>query len=360
MSKLCIFCGKKPKKKTKEHVVPKWLINLTGDPRRDAMFGFTKNRDKKIEGRKFSFNQFTFPACATCNNKYSELENNAKTILNKIMSNELIITEDLSLFLDWLDKVRVGIWLGMLQLDKNYTGINPNFYIETRVSQFDRVLIIEKTSVKENRLNFLGTDTPSFTMTPSAFCLIINNYYFTNISYMYLLHKNLGFPYPEKKYARSEDEAIEMDFSFGSKCITKPLLERTIEEKGLVFYQPMFRGGLSIGERPLYNNDYIKEHSMDFKNGIGNIFREKNGDLIEYKKEDSFLAVPEIIPFTYDSYNNAIKAAINVLEWQNWLTSLMPSFDRLRFDQKQFVKTKISIGLDFNNQIIRHLELNLS
>ena len=39
MEKRCIFCGKVPETKTKEHVIPQWLINMTGDPKRNLHLG---------------------------------------------------------------------------------------------------------------------------------------------------------------------------------------------------------------------------------------------------------------------------------------------------------------------------------
>ena len=31
MDKFCVFCGNKPKGKNNEHIIPKWLIEFTGD-----------------------------------------------------------------------------------------------------------------------------------------------------------------------------------------------------------------------------------------------------------------------------------------------------------------------------------------
>ena len=59
-SKFCVFCGCHPQGKTKEHIIPKWLIELTGDPGRKAYFGFSKNFDADPKHRKYAFDQFTF------------------------------------------------------------------------------------------------------------------------------------------------------------------------------------------------------------------------------------------------------------------------------------------------------------
>ena len=71
MAKVCVFCGAKPNGKTKEHVVPRWLIELTGNPKREVFLGFEKKPQAKQ--RRFAFDQFTFPACDACNNKYANL-----------------------------------------------------------------------------------------------------------------------------------------------------------------------------------------------------------------------------------------------------------------------------------------------
>ena len=68
--------------------------------------------------------KFAFPACGRCNVIYSTLESEVKPILLKILDGIEIRSEELSLFLDWLDKVRVGLWLGMKQLD-DYDDNSP-------------------------------------------------------------------------------------------------------------------------------------------------------------------------------------------------------------------------------------------
>lgn len=207
--KFCVFCGKKPNGKTKEHVIPKWLIELTGDPKREINVGIDYTGKNK-PFRRFAFNQFTFPACNDCNNKYSKLEAETKIIVDKILNNEKISAIQVSTFLDWMDKVRVGVWLGFILLDKNHLNIEPNFHVEKRIGQFDRVLMIEKSTNHVDRLNFSGADSPSFTFTPSAFCLSINDYSFTNISYMFLLSRRMGFPYPTEIFAQPDSNEIRL------------------------------------------------------------------------------------------------------------------------------------------------------
>jgi hypothetical protein len=122
MKKFCVFCGKLPQEKNKEHVLPRWLIALTGNPNRIGSFGidFTK---KPFSVRRFSFDSFTFPACSDCNAAFSLLEATAEPVVRKMLAFQPVNSSELIVLLDWLDKVRVGMWLGFFYLDKNFVGI---------------------------------------------------------------------------------------------------------------------------------------------------------------------------------------------------------------------------------------------
>lgn len=61
---------------------------------------------------------FTFPACTACNDKYAKLESAVKPILLDLMAGNSVTPEQINMLLDWFDKVRLGIWLGQLYLEK--------------------------------------------------------------------------------------------------------------------------------------------------------------------------------------------------------------------------------------------------
>jgi len=90
MEKFCVFCGEKPQLKNNEHIIPMWLIEITGNPKRIAQFGYNQDLSKIPRARTFSFNAFKFPSCATCNQKYSNLEMTVKSIINRILSDDSI------------------------------------------------------------------------------------------------------------------------------------------------------------------------------------------------------------------------------------------------------------------------------
>jgi hypothetical protein len=142
VDKLCIFCGSKPEVKNNEHVIPRWLIELTGNPKRNAHFGYKRDQESKLQLRTFSFNAFKFPFCKSCNQKYSKLETDTKIIIEKILTYDSLSAGDFNILLDWFDKLRIGLWLALRYLDKNPAGITPKFYIEQRVGINDRMLAI--------------------------------------------------------------------------------------------------------------------------------------------------------------------------------------------------------------------------
>jgi hypothetical protein len=58
MDKFCVFCGEKPENKNKEHIIPKWLIELTGNPNRQANFGSVwVPENSEFSEKVFAFDQ---------------------------------------------------------------------------------------------------------------------------------------------------------------------------------------------------------------------------------------------------------------------------------------------------------------
>ena len=172
--------------KSKEHVIPQWLIEMTGDKKRVATFGidYTKIFDDKtkpesIKNREYPFLQFTFPACKKCNEIYgSGLEADTKNVLTKVLAGQKINIDEMSTLLDWFDKVRVGLWIGYLYYNEQLEGIDPKFYINDRMGQKDRALFIYKCIENAEGINIVGPGGMLFSMIPSCFLLRINNYFF--------------------------------------------------------------------------------------------------------------------------------------------------------------------------------------
>lgn len=232
MAKTCVFCGEKPHEKSKEHIIPKWLIEFTGDLKRVIQLG-----EKNI-----AFDQMTFPACDKCNNEFSDLEGKCKVALLKIFDEKEILEEDLNNLLDWFDKVRIGIWLLSLRMVNFFPefteDFEPKFHIKTRVRKADRLLKIKKLNNSRKGINVIGTITPHFLTTPSCFGLIINNYLFTNISYSLLFNDKLGFP-KIKKILFDENLNMSVSLSNSAGKIKRPIVLDILENSCTTIFQPI-------------------------------------------------------------------------------------------------------------------------
>ena len=130
--KFCVFCGKPPENKNKEHVLPQWLLKETGDPKRVVKMGTDFKTQKPIE---FAWNRLTMPSCTSCNDEFSSLEGRIKPIIQALQRREGVPVEDYIQLMDWMDKVRVGLWLNYHVLQGNPTGIDPNFHIKDRIGR---------------------------------------------------------------------------------------------------------------------------------------------------------------------------------------------------------------------------------
>ena len=107
--RLCLFCGQPPKNQNLEHPLPMWLLEYTGDPSRVVQHSMDWKTGKPIS---FSFSSLRFPACEACNSAYGELEGEVKPVVLKTVAREALAPSEIVTLLDWLDKVRIGLWLG--------------------------------------------------------------------------------------------------------------------------------------------------------------------------------------------------------------------------------------------------------
>ena len=65
----CVFCGNPVKKsvRTREHVLPMWLLAATGDPNRKIRIEFDPDTGADVIRPASTFH---FPACGDCNEHY--------------------------------------------------------------------------------------------------------------------------------------------------------------------------------------------------------------------------------------------------------------------------------------------------
>jgi hypothetical protein len=194
LEKRCIFCGQPPSEKNREHIIPQWLIELTGDPKRTWHLG-VKYDDPDKPPRRFAADQFQFPACEACNTRYSHLEARTKVNMTKLLSGQSLTAAAWDDLLDWFDKVRIGLFIGNMTLNKDLPIPDPKFFIDQRIGTKDRCVFAYP--IRDHvGLRMIGAGDPIFFHHPSSFMLLVNSLLFVNLSTEFLLAPRMGFPFP--------------------------------------------------------------------------------------------------------------------------------------------------------------------
>lgn len=202
-----------------------------------------------------------------------------KPVIEKILGGQSISGSEASLLMDWFDKVRVGLWLANMFYDKELKqDVMPHFFIDSRVAKTDRMLSIQKLNLEkdENRgLYFNGTRTQWFNYCPSAFTMIINDYYFFNASNNNLLSPRVGFPGLASAKIENEDKGIlSANLIPGRHKIANPIIQSFIPNKNsITFYQPIYRDLCTAANFKI--DDYMTNHSYDVNTGLGGVFVQK-------------------------------------------------------------------------------------
>ena len=353
MQKTCIFCGKKPSQKTKEHIIPKWLIEITGPPGRKTFLG--KLGAKEVV---FPWMSFTFPACNQCNNDYSRLESSVKHIIQKILSGVEVSGGEFDELLDWFDKVRIGMWLGYSQLFG--IPLNPNFHISQRTGVKDRLLVINKSSDNTKGIGVIGTQTPVFMISPSCFTLIINDYSFLNFSYESLVSKNLGFPYCAK-YRYLNGKEREGEIVKGTGTVTRPILNGDLANPSIKIYQSINEITYEVFEESKKSNFIIENSIMITPQKIKSklfVIDDNSGEL-GFIRNDTMLA----LKFSKIYPNDTLHLALSIFthEHQNQcLTTLLPNLEALENAEKEDLKNYFNDALQINEKEIRNRRKHLT
>lgn len=304
MAQKCIFCGGEPQNKNKEHVIPQWLSKYLGRYR-DICYM------PNITDKKIPFCGLVFPACEKCNSDDSVLEVGAKKVVEKMMAGQSVTGAEINTLLDWFDKLRHGFWLGELMLSKKLDEIDPNFYINTRIGQKDRMLIIERFKDVGNGLGILADALPGHKKSPNVMQFWFNDVVLTSVSVTGLVSNKLGFPCVSQ-IERVSRQIIEFELSPGRNKTTHPVVMNIDATDKTIIYQPIFK---EYQDAPYYDVPYVKEHCYDFDNGLGGIFVQRHDNKIRYMgKDDKVTLVPKIQP------KSAVEKSVNrVFEMQNYV-----------------------------------------
>ena len=287
MAQKCIFCGGKPQKKNKEHVIPQWLSKYL--ERYQAECDLSPVTDLKIP-----FSRLTFPACEKCNSADSKLEAEAKNIVEKLMESKSVTGAEINVLLNWFDKLRTGIWLGQLMLTKKIDLMDPNFYINDRIGIRDRMLIIERVDGVGQGLGLVGSNTELFANMPSVFQVLFHDVLITSASTAGLVSSKLGFPRLSKQQT-SGSRGSYVTLTKGTGKTVHPVVMNIDAADKTIIYQPIFKDFVS--QTNLYNTQYVQQHSYDANAGLGGIFVQRNNNTIRYlNPDDKVTLMPKMQP----------------------------------------------------------------
>jgi hypothetical protein len=354
MDKFCVFCGNPPNGKSNEHIIPKWLIEFTGDPNRIVEFGPAWDIKKMaLESREFAFDQFRFPSCENCNRKYSDFETRAKDVIERLVNDKALASSDYVILLDWLDKVRVGLWLAYNYLQKNISGVDPNYHIDNRIGNSDRAVFIYKSDSLQHGITFTGTNTPAFQYYPVCFSLRINQYCLFNTSTDFLFSKNLGLPYPTESFF-TDGREIKFIMDKGINQISYPLMRSTYNAKCTEIYQPILPKPELRKQVPhLYQSNYVKSVLQNPENGMGNILISVNNQIIEYPSQTSNIWIPKHV---WELPELIKVIGKQVLESQIHFINRSPKLGDIDAKKKKIIKEQHKLAKRVNGLFLKILD----
>jgi hypothetical protein len=257
LEKRCIFCGNPPSDKNKEHIVPRWLIELTGDPKRAWYLGVKFGEPDK-PARTFSADQLQFPACEACNTRYSDLEGRTKGYFLKLWTAEPLTAVEWDDLLDWFDKVRIGLFIGNMILNKDLPIPNPNFFIDQRIGAKDRCILVYPVPGHDG-LRIYGASDSVFFHHPTSFALLAKNLLFLNLSSDFLLAPRMGFPFP--RVIEHIDGRMRADSLTATSRLKTPFIRFSFYSPIIAVYQTILMKEF-IGDETydaLAADDFVKE-----------------------------------------------------------------------------------------------------
>jgi len=366
--KFCIFCGEKPQLKNKEHIIPQWLIKKTGDLNREFNFGINFSNISKgleLEKFKFSFNKFHFPSCKVCNDYYGTfLEEPAKYTMDKIFNHESISFSEITSLLTWFDKIRTGLWLAFLYLNKkDLCDFYPHFFISSSIGLNDRMLAVYRLSGHPKGITILGTSTISFMYYPFCFGIVINDLLFIQASYPGLLSKNMGFPYPgqaEFVFSNNPDGTLHtpwgtmdavQELRMGIEKVKLPLLRTKLTNSGIEFYQTVINKKLCIEEE--YSTEYVKSNSICLNDNLYSKIWANSKKTSNFLDEDINVIDHLTKIYPYHKIRNLFE--IDILRIQNVLIDNSPFVKNLPKEIRRQMHSEQVLSRNSNNIIMKFI-----
>ncbi|MGP5239692.1 hypothetical protein, partial [Pseudomonas helleri] len=212
-------------------------------------------------------------------------EGEVRPIIEALLERDYLSVANYCTLLDWLDKVRVGLWLNYHLLMGNPTGITPSFYINSRLRKKDRFVAIYPTQEKNAGLNAHGVETLSFHGAPSAFGLRINNIFLINCSSDYIFSGRCGFPSPANMQLHLDGESsgyLQMENFKSTRKIKSPIFKFQLHKPSVFLLQPIMQSVISdidqsttiLGGSPSRDPYLLASTMKGMQPGVGKIYRQ--------------------------------------------------------------------------------------
>jgi hypothetical protein len=200
----CVFCGEAVGKaaRSREHILPMWMLRATGDPNRRIRIEIDPVTGQDIVRPASTFH---FPACGPCNESYgTKLEAQAKKAMEGLFAGKSLQVSQCYWLLDWLDKVRIGLWLAYNTIHKEF--FQPKFRIDQRLGKKDRLAVISVDPDDQTKgFGFGGLDNNIFRTSQAGMYLRINNVRIISVSYENFISRFAGMPYAKEVFASTDD-----------------------------------------------------------------------------------------------------------------------------------------------------------
>ena len=309
--RLCVFCGEPPESNSPEHVIPQWLIRLTGDPKRSiSVPRFEHDRGKILA---MPFDQFVFPACHACNSAYSDLEGAASRCMPSMLAGEPLAASDFVTLLQWFDKVRLGCWSAARYHTQGLWPLSQNYSISQYIGGTDRGLIMFRLRDAPPGINFIGANSPIFQWTPCCLGVRINDLLVICLAHQWLVAKSLGFPFPAKMLYVGG--MTMLDIRSGRERVTSPVLPVLFRRDGVGIWQAIWPDDAVRMDH--YQTAYVKDHQDTPKASVP--FLESNGSRARpYPPTGSNSWLPgKGAQFHWDSMEDVIRSVL-ALQWRLW------------------------------------------
>jgi hypothetical protein len=331
--RFCVFCGKRPVSRTKEHVVPLWLIKLTGDPKREILLG---NRYGTLPERETQvFADFVFPACEECNAwSHHEIDDPAKELVPRLLDGAPLSAADMSLLLDLLDKVRMGLWLGYYhQRGNNPLEVTRPHHIRDSVGRTDRMVAIYRIANEDRKgIALSGISLPAFGLSPSCFALVINDLVLFNMAAPFVFSRSFGLPWAANLRMAGGDPPNEWTVSLypGEERVERPSLEPHIApfsgiwNAGTEIYQAVVDRGVSgAGLQETHSEWYDTAYARSLLDPVSGCTAP------HIVRSDSMVPYPEMAtrdwaPVPVGPFELVMaRLKLQILDVQNWLLTYM-------------------------------------